>query len=1067
MKTDRPSAAWRRILLPLGALLLSGVLLFTGLSALAAQAADRAAPQESGRSAPLQQVTVPYQFAISKTAFPDRFTVGSSNSYIIRVTNPITVPGYAHIVTIQDDLPSGMTWTPPTSGLWNCQNSTTTQVNCIYSVLGAYSFDPLFVNVTVASDITAPDINAIPNTARLTVDPPEADPTNPTYPNQSTDTVEINSADLELSKTVFPATADVGDIITYTLAITNNGPNTVNSFVVQDLNLPSSGLTFVGQLPNDLSYNDDTGLWSFTSPTPILVDGEVRKQLVFLVGTEVAGQINNTARINSAFVPGGIARSDWNVANNVDTASIVVGGLEIFKTITVPNGSTDPITATVGEPILVTINVTNPTTIDVTNGFTVTEQIPEGLDLRFPLPTGSRWDPTTRIYTFRRATTLAAGQSFAFSITLIGSSSINFQQEFTNVATVTWGSPPNSVDSNEVNFTVFPGGALHVTKTDNLTQVYAGDTISYTIAVTNTGNVQVNQVVLTDTLGSQLAATGLNLGSVAVGSCPNVSYCRITLNNPLGPGQKVTFRLGARVSPNAVPGTSVVNRVDASGLDNETNAQVFSTYTDSNLVLQSPSTSLRILKEVTPVQAKVGETFTFVIDVRNTGSVAVSNVRITDEFEPVLDLVSATTTRGVATLNTGARTVDVIVSTLDAGQRVTVVVTARVNSTVTVDRIYRNFADVIWSPGGQSLRSPSVPFRVLPSSALPGTGLVFAWPGRPVLGTLGMNTNIPRGGEQAQPPAGALVSGGLGLLAVGLGLLAILLLGYSLWARANRPLYAGKAARSGLAMVLLALIFGLGAVLLRPIDAPTAQLASLAGNKPPLATHAPTKIPAPTATPRLPGPAQEQPAETVAPENQPAEVHSAPTIEPLPTEIAHLIPTPTPSVLPDYPIPTPTAMPAVGPDGGPPDPSAVTRILIPAINLDTMVKYVPFNGSTWLISGLKQEVAWMGDTSWPGLGGNTGLAGHVDLVDGSAGPFWDLKQLQPGDQVIVYTQSKVYTYRVREQRVVPDTDLSVIAATSNPQITLITCTNWSSELRTYLQRLVVFAELVQVQAQAQ
>ena len=158
-------------------------------------------------------------------------------------------------------------------------------------------------------------------------------------------------------------------------------------------------------------------------------------------------------------------------------------------------------------------------------------------------------------------------------------------------------------------------------------------------------------------------------------------------------------------------------------------------------------------------------------------------------------------------------------------------------------------------------------------------------------------------------------------------------------------------------------------------------------------------------------------------------------------------------------------MPSTGPDGGPPDASAVTRIVIPSINLDTVVKYVPFSGYTWLIGGLKQEVAWMGDTSWPGLGSNTGLAGHVDLVDGSAGPFWNLKELKAGDQVQVYTQQKVYTYRVREQRVVSDTDMSVIAASNSPMLTLITCTDWSTELRTYLQRLVVLAEFVQVRAQ--
>ncbi|OGO33668.1 MAG: hypothetical protein A2W35_07510 [Chloroflexi bacterium RBG_16_57_11] len=86
-------------------------------------------------------------------------------------------------------------------------------------------------------------------------------------------------------------------------------------------------------------------------------------------------------------------------------------------------------------------------------------------------------------------------------------------------------------------------------------------------------------------------------------------------------------------------------------------------------------------------------------------------------------------------------------------------------------------------------------------------------------------------------------------------------------------------------------------------------------------------------------------------------------------------------------------------------------------------------------------------------------------MDGSPGPFWNLNQLKPGDQVRIHTQQKVYTYRVSGQRVVEDTDTSVIAPTGKPQITLITCTDWSGELRTYLQRLIVFAEFEQVLAQ--
>jgi hypothetical protein len=111
-------------------------------------------------------------------------------------------------------------------------------------------------------------------------------------------------------------------------------------------------------------------------------------------------------------------------------------------------------------------------------------------------------------------------------------------------------------------------------------------------------------------------------------------------------------------------------------------------------------------------------------------------------------------------LNTGARTLDVVISTLNADERASIVVTARVNSTATVTRVYRNSADLTWTPGGKEITSNTVAFRALPTSALPGTGL-----NPPMAGFF-----APPGGDPAQGAAGSFVSGALGLLAVGLGL---------------------------------------------------------------------------------------------------------------------------------------------------------------------------------------------------------------------------------------------------------------------------------------------------------
>jgi LPXTG-site transpeptidase (sortase) family protein len=112
-----------------------------------------------------------------------------------------------------------------------------------------------------------------------------------------------------------------------------------------------------------------------------------------------------------------------------------------------------------------------------------------------------------------------------------------------------------------------------------------------------------------------------------------------------------------------------------------------------------------------------------------------------------------------------------------------------------------------------------------------------------------------------------------------------------------------------------------------------------------------------------------------------------------------------------------------------------------------------------LIEGLRDEVAWLGNTSWPGIGSNTVLAGHVTVRGLGNGPFRYLENLAVGDQVTLYTEEYAYTYTMREQIMVDETNLGVLLATTNPQLTLVTCTGWDTELEIYRYRMVVFADL--------
>jgi sortase A len=166
--------------------------------------------------------------------------------------------------------------------------------------------------------------------------------------------------------------------------------------------------------------------------------------------------------------------------------------------------------------------------------------------------------------------------------------------------------------------------------------------------------------------------------------------------------------------------------------------------------------------------------------------------------------------------------------------------------------------------------------------------------------------------------------------------------------------------------------------------------------------------------------------------------------------------------LPSYPIPTPDIIFTPVPEIEQPDMSAVERIIIPAILLDTEVKYVPFDGFTWLIRGLRYEIAWLGDTSWPGLGSNTVLAGHVTVSGIGNGPFRKLEELGDGELIFLQTEENSYTYRVSGRTIVDDSDLSVVEPSDSPKLTLITCVEWDEEEEIYLKRLVLFADLVRV-----
>jgi sortase A len=129
-----------------------------------------------------------------------------------------------------------------------------------------------------------------------------------------------------------------------------------------------------------------------------------------------------------------------------------------------------------------------------------------------------------------------------------------------------------------------------------------------------------------------------------------------------------------------------------------------------------------------------------------------------------------------------------------------------------------------------------------------------------------------------------------------------------------------------------------------------------------------------------------------------------------------------------------------------PGPEQATRIQIPALKVDAPI--VQGDGWEQLKKGVGQHIG----SANPGENDNIVLAAHNDIFGEI---FRDLDRLTPGDLVIIYTNQRSYTYIVVDTRIVEPTVVEVMASTTQPTATLISCYPYLKDTK----RIVVIARL--------
>ena len=129
-----------------------------------------------------------------------------------------------------------------------------------------------------------------------------------------------------------------------------------------------------------------------------------------------------------------------------------------------------------------------------------------------------------------------------------------------------------------------------------------------------------------------------------------------------------------------------------------------------------------------------------------------------------------------------------------------------------------------------------------------------------------------------------------------------------------------------------------------------------------------------------------------------------------------------------------------------PSPEQAYRIQIAAIGVDAPI--VQGDGWEQLKKGVGQYIGSVN----PGKNGNVVLSAHNDIFGEI---FRNLDQLEPGDEVVLHTNQRAYTYIVSASEVVEPTYVEPVKQTADPVVTLISCYPYLIDD----QRIVVQARL--------
>ncbi len=423
-----------------------------------------------------------------------------------------------------------------------------------------------------------------------------------------------------------------GDNVTFDIGVTNVGDTNLVSVPLTDA-WGSAYLNFVSALPPAL-LSPGSASWTLG---PLAPGATTTVTVTFTAVTPPPGLLaTDTATVSGALDVFGDTAQDDSA-----TAGVNVGTPRVNVAKVLASGQ-DPIVQA-GEDVTFDITVTN-------SGDTDLATVPladtyDAAHMTFVSASPSEDGSTPGTVTWNQLGPLAAGASRTVQVTL-RPTSVPPGGSTTDTATVTgavdtFGDVAASDDATAAVRVTAPGVVVSkLLASGQDPQIQAGQTVTFDLAVTNTGNTTLVTVPLADAWD----ATYLGFVSATVPALTGLGTASWTLG-PLAPGESAYVSV-TLLALDAPPGHTTIDTVTSSGaVDVNGDTPPDSSASDSVLITEP---SVAIVKSLAVGQDPVvqgGQNVSFDLRVTNSGDTTLTAIPLTDTYDSsALAFVGASTT---------------------------------------------------------------------------------------------------------------------------------------------------------------------------------------------------------------------------------------------------------------------------------------------------------------------------------------------------------------------------------------------------------------------------------------